>query len=207
MEFILLIIILVVIGCSKVHTDATLSKIDEKAEKRNVDRKRWNDKVFDSHMRSEMMDYVVDERNAEDIAQLIGELSKMAPELKQHKIILYHEQLDSSFTKKEKNEIIYNNAHFLTPFLMAEKGKTSDYLGVTFPQQLVINQGTSWVLKKSNDAPWGLSKQSIINLNRWLERKLRENGVPDARIVYSETVTGKQFYWEAPSQHGGERLW
>jgi len=207
MEFILLIIILIVVGCSKIHTDTAISEMDKKVERRNVERKYWNDNVFDSFMCSDMTDFIVKEENAEIVAELILELSKAAPELKQHEVILYESQLDSSFTKKEKSEIIYNNAHFLVPFLMAKKGKTSDYLGVTFPQQLVINDETSWALKKSKEAPWGLSKNSLLNLNRWLERTLRENGVPSAKIVYAETFTGKQYCWEAPSPHGGERLW
>lgn len=207
MPFILLIIVLIVVGCSKINTDNALSKLDSKAEQKKNDLKYWSDNVFDSFLSSETKSFIADEDNAEIVGELIEELSRIAPELKQHEIILYHSQLGSSFTAKERAEVIYNNIHFLTPFMMAKKGKVNDCLGVTFPQQLVINDGTSWELKRSNEAPWGLSKSSIIGLNKWLERTLRANGVPDAKIVYVETFIGKQFCWEIPTPHTGERLW
>lgn len=207
MPFILLIITLIIVGCSKVYTDVTLSKLDNNAKKKKEDHKYWSDHVFDSFLSDDMKGFIANKGNADTVNELIEELAKVAPELKQHDIILYDSQLDSSFTKKEKSEVIYNNIHFLTPFFMAKEGKVNDYLGVTFPQQIVINDGTSYALKKSSEAPWGLSKKSIIGLNRWLERTLRTNGVPDARIVYAETFIGKQFCWEIPAPHGGERLW
>jgi len=207
MEFILLIIVLIVVGCSKVRTDTAISEIDKGVKQRNIDRKSWINNVFDDFMGSDIKHFIKQEENAEVVKGLIEELSKIAPELRQNDIILYEEQLGDSFTKKEKCTIIDNNACFLTPFFMAKKGKVNDYFGVTFPQQLVINEGTSWELKRSNEAPWGLSQKSIFNLNRWLERTLKANGVPNARIVRADTFTGKQFCWEAASQHSGERLW
>lgn len=207
MPLILLIISLVILWCSKVNTDVALSESNDRVERKRKERKYWNDNVFDNFLSNEIKGVIADKCNADIVCALIEELSELAPELRQNVIILYDSQLDSSFTKKEKLDIIYNNIRFLTPFMMAKQGKVNDCLGVTFPQQLVINDGTSCALKKSKESPWGLSQNSIINLNKWLEKTLRLNGVPDAKIVYAEMFLGKQFCWEALSQHGGERLW
>jgi hypothetical protein len=207
MEFILLLIILFVCLCSKVNTDVAVSQSKKKATEKIEKSNNWRDRTFDSFIVPEITEYIVAEENAEEIAELIEELSKAAPELRQHPIILYNYQMNSTFTQKEKDMVIYSNARFLVPFVMAKKGKTNDYFGVTFPQQMIINEGTAWKFKRSNEAPWGFSQKSLINLNKWLEKTMRANGVHDARIVYCNNYTGNEFCWEAAALKKGERLW
>ena len=58
MEFILLIIVLIVVGCSKVRTDTAISEIDKGVKQRNVDRKSWVNNVFDDFMGSDIKHFI-----------------------------------------------------------------------------------------------------------------------------------------------------
>ena len=105
MEFILLLIILFVCLCSKVNTDVAVSQSKKKATEKIEKSNNWRDRTFDSFIVPEITEYIVAEENAEEIAELIEELSKAAPELRQHPIILYNYQMNSTFTQKEKDMV------------------------------------------------------------------------------------------------------
>lgn len=207
MPFLILIAMLIVVGYSKARTDAAIAQSDKKIEAKDAKRRKWHKDVYDNFLEADLKKYIRDKDNAGEIEKLWEELSEVAPELKQVYPIIYTSQLDDSFTDKEKAEIIYNNVSFLVPFMLAKHGKVGDYLGLTYPQDIDINNGTSLQLKKTKDLPRGISWQSIIELNKWLEKTLRANGVPDARIIYAKTYTGNKFYWDIPCPSLGEYLW
>lgn len=207
MEFLILVVILIIIGCSKIRTDTAINKSNKEASIKGEKRNKWHEDVYDSFLADDLRRYIRDSQNANEIEKLWCELSRVAPELKNLNLVIYPDQLDDSFTKKEKAEIIYNNVSFLLPFLMAKHGKVNDYLGQTYPQDIILNQGTSWQIKRTNNSPRGLSWESIVGLNKWLERTLRTNGVPKARVIYAKTYAGNRFYWDIPCPSLGEYLW
>lgn len=203
MAILLFIIILIVVGCSKVNTDVAVSKIDKEVEQRQQVQRAWRDKVFDQFVRTETERYILDENNADEVYALQEELSKVAPELKQHPLMFYDYQFGKGFAKSDRNEVIGLNLQFFTPFMLAKKGLIYDILGLTFHHDFELNKGASWEIRRTKQTPWGLSEKSIIELNKWLERTLVANGVKDARIVFvpsiqnpNSSVFAGEFYWE-----------
>lgn len=194
-----MLLVLCVIGAKEKQGTST---VKQRARSWEADWKDWCDRTVDPYLKKEVERFILSKENEEEVSALWEELAEVAPELDECWPVLYHSQFKSGVPEKVRSLAIGYNLMFLTPFMLAKKGKTSDIDGITFKHRILINYGTSLEIKRTKDAPWGLSNKSIINLNRWLEETLISNGVSDARIVFlydnvtqDRSLIGGNFYW------------
>lgn len=203
MELLLLLGMLAVYFVIKAKESHEASVVQQRATDWKTDYNDWCERTVDNFLKREVQSYILSKENEDEMSALWAELATVAPELDQCWPILYHSQFQKGVSKDVRSTAIGYNMAFLVPFVLAKKGKAQDSMGITFHHKYVINQGTSHEIKRSKAAPCGLSRESIINLNKWLEKTMIEAGVSDARIVfkpsiYTDTVSifSGDFHWE-----------
>lgn len=167
-----------------------------------IEYKSWCDRTVDPFLKKEVERYILSKENEDEVSALWAELAEVAPELDECWPVLYDSQFANDVPEKVRSLAIGYNLMFLTPFVLAKNGKSLDIDGITFKHRILINHGTNREIKRTKDAPWGLSDKSIINLNKWLEETLISKGISDARIVFlydsvtqDKSIIGGNFYW------------
>ena len=180
-----------------------MSSIQQSARSWEADWEDWCDRTVDPYLKSDIERFILSEENEAEVSALWEELAAVAPELDQCWPILYDSQFGRGVPKKVRSLAIGYNLMFLTPFMLAKKGKIPDGDGITFNHRILINQGTNLEIRRSKDAPWGLSNKSIISLNKWLEETMRAAGVSDARIIFlpnihikDKSIISGDFHWD-----------
>lgn len=208
-----MLIVICIVG-AKEKRDLTAST--QRATDWKTDYNDWCERTVDYYLNREVQGYILSEENEDEMSTLWAELAEVAPELSKCWPILYHSQFQKGVSKDVRSTAIGYNMAFLVPFVLAKKGMTQDSAGITFHHRYIINQGTSHEIKRSKTAPCGLSRESIINLNKWLEKTMIEAGISDARIVFKPSIYTDQvsvfsgdFHWDkaCPGRSSAYYMW